>query len=154
MGCLTIFLISRSCDPNVATYWITSNTALSCCYCQDPQFEATPTWANFFSFLGVGWDWVYLACWPLTDLVYQPWMIDDDEWGAVSGMRTGRGNRSTWRKPAPVPLCPPQIPYDLTWAQTWAAAVGSWHGPHMSLRFRSNCLCTCATKLYALYICM
>jgi hypothetical protein len=28
------------------------------------------------------------------------------------GMRIGRGNRSTRRKPAPVPLHPPQIPHD------------------------------------------
>jgi hypothetical protein len=40
-------------------------------------------------------------------------------------MRIGRGNRSTWRKPAPVPLCPQQIPHNLTWAGTRAAAVGS-----------------------------
>jgi hypothetical protein len=45
--------------------------------------------------------------------------------GAVGGMRNGRGNRSTRRKPAPVPLCPQQIPHDLTWARTRAAAVGS-----------------------------
>jgi hypothetical protein len=32
---------------------------------------------------------------------------------------------STWRKPAPVPLCPPQTPHDLTWAWTWATVVGS-----------------------------
>jgi hypothetical protein len=32
---------------------------------------------------------------------------------AVGGMRIGRGNRSTPRKPAPVPLSPPQIPHDL-----------------------------------------
>jgi hypothetical protein len=31
---------------------------------------------------------------------------DDDECGATGGM-LGRGNRSTRRKPAPVPLCPP-----------------------------------------------
>jgi hypothetical protein len=30
-------------------------------------------------------------------------MIDDDDYGAVGGMRIGRGNRSTRRKPAPVP---------------------------------------------------
>jgi hypothetical protein len=30
------------------------------------------------------------------------WMID--EYGAFGGMRAGRGNRSTQRKPAPVPL--------------------------------------------------
>jgi hypothetical protein len=41
-------------------------------------------------------------------------------------MRIGKPNRSTQRKPAPVPLCPPQIPQDLTWARTWAYAVGSW----------------------------
>jgi hypothetical protein len=50
---------------------------------------------------------------------------DDDVCGAVGGMRIGRGNRSTRRKPAPVPLCPSQIPHDRTWDRTWAAAVGS-----------------------------
>jgi hypothetical protein len=61
---------------------------------------------------------------PLTGLLYQPRTIDD-ECGAVGGMRIGRKNRSTRRKPAPVPLCPPQIPHDLTWDRTLAAAVGS-----------------------------
>jgi hypothetical protein len=42
----------------------------------------------------------------------------DDKCGAIGGMRVGRGNRSTRTKPAPVPLCTPQIPYDLTWART------------------------------------
>jgi hypothetical protein len=51
-------------------------------------------------------------------------MIDDDDYGAVGGMRIDRGNRSTRRKPVPVPLCPPQIPYDLTCDRTGAAAVG------------------------------
>jgi hypothetical protein len=58
-------------------------------------------------------------------LLYQPRMIDDDDYGAIGGMRNGRANRSTRRKPAPVPLCPPQIPHDLTWDRTRAAAVGS-----------------------------
>jgi hypothetical protein len=49
----------------------------------------------------------------------------DNECGAVDGMRIGRGNRSTRRTLAPVPLCPPQIPHDLAWARTRAAAVGS-----------------------------
>jgi hypothetical protein len=56
-------------------------------------------------------------------LLYQPRMIDD--YGTVGGMRIGRGNRSTRRKPAPVPLCPPQIPHYLIWDRTRAAAVGS-----------------------------
>jgi hypothetical protein len=45
-------------------------------------------------------------------LLYPPRMIDDD-YGAVGGMRIGRGNRSTRRRPAPVSLCPPQISHDL-----------------------------------------
>jgi hypothetical protein len=73
----------------------------------------------------VGWDWVHLVRRPLIGLLYQPRMIDD-ECGAVGGMRIDRGNRSTRRKPALMPLCPPQIPHDLTWARTRAAAVGSW----------------------------
>jgi hypothetical protein len=32
---------------------------------------------------------------------------DYDE-GDIGGMMNGKGNRSTRRKPAPVPLCPPQ----------------------------------------------
>jgi hypothetical protein len=57
--------------------------------------------------------------------LYQPRMIDDDEWGAVGGLIIGMGNRSTRRKSVPVPLCPPQIPRDLTWARTRAVAVES-----------------------------
>jgi hypothetical protein len=44
-----------------------------------------------------------------TGLLYQPQMIHDDECGPVGGMRIGRGNRSTRRKPAPGPLCPPDL---------------------------------------------
>jgi hypothetical protein len=88
-----------------------------------------------------------LARRPLTGLLYQPLMIDDDvcirvghkagpctatfndidddECGAVGGMRIDRGNGSTRRKPTTVTLCPPQIPHDLTWARTRADAVGS-----------------------------
>jgi hypothetical protein len=50
---------------------------------------------------------------------------DDDECGAVSGMRIGRENRSARRKPAPLPLCPPQIQHNLTWVRTLVAAVVS-----------------------------
>jgi hypothetical protein len=47
----------------------------------------------------------------------------DDECGAVGGMGIDTGNRGTRRKPAPVPLCSPQIPHDLTWVRTRAAAL-------------------------------
>jgi hypothetical protein len=50
----------------------------------------------------------------------------DYEDGEFGGMMIGRGNRSTWRKPAPVLLCRPQIPHALhARTQTQAAAVGS-----------------------------
>jgi hypothetical protein len=77
---------------------------------------------------GVKWDWVHLVRGPLNGLLYQPGMIEDDddeECGAVGGMSIGRGKGSTRRKPAPVPLCPPQIAHDLTWARTRVTSVGS-----------------------------
>jgi hypothetical protein len=37
-----------------------------------------------------------------------------NESGAVGRMRTAKDNRSSQRKPTPVPLCPPQITCDLT----------------------------------------
>jgi hypothetical protein len=46
------------------------------------------------------------AEWPI---VPAPGDCDDGEFG---GMKIGRGNRSTRRKPAPAPLCPPQIQLD------------------------------------------
>jgi hypothetical protein len=47
---------------------------------------------------------------------------DDYDNGEIGGM-IGRGNQSTLRKPAPVPLCPPQTPHAV-WMWTRAAAVG------------------------------
>jgi hypothetical protein len=44
--------------------------------------------------------------------------------GLMSGMMIGRGNRSIRRKPAPVPLCPPQTPH-ATRTRTRDPAVGS-----------------------------
>jgi hypothetical protein len=51
-------------------------------------------------------------------LVYKTQMIDEDDCGAIGGMKIGRGNRSTRGKPAPAPFCPPQIPHDQTRART------------------------------------
>jgi hypothetical protein len=58
-------------------------------------------------------------------LLYKPQMIDEGDCGAIGRMQIGRGNRSNQRKPAPAPLCPPQIPHDQTQARTQAAAMGS-----------------------------
>jgi hypothetical protein len=45
--------------------------------------------------------------------------------GELGGMKIGRGNRSTRRKPAPAPLCLPQIPLQQTRDRSRAAAVRS-----------------------------
>jgi hypothetical protein len=42
----------------------------------------------------VGWDWVHLVRWPLTGLLCQSWMTNNER-GAVGGMRIGRRNQST-----------------------------------------------------------
>jgi hypothetical protein len=61
----------------------------------------------------VGWDQV--PCTAATSgLLYQPQMIGEGDCGAIGGMKIGRRNRSTRRKPVPAPLCPPQIPLDQT----------------------------------------
>jgi hypothetical protein len=59
-----------------------------------------------------------------TGLLYQLQMIDGD-CGAIGGIKIGRGNRSTRKKPAPAPLCPPKIPHDQIRARTRVAAVVS-----------------------------
>jgi hypothetical protein len=44
-------------------------------------------------------------------IVFTPGDYDDREFG---GIMIGMGNRSTReKKPAPVPLCPPETPHDL-----------------------------------------
>jgi hypothetical protein len=53
-------------------------------------------------------------------IVPAPGDYDD---GEIGGMMIGRGNRSTRRKPASVPLCPPQTPHAAR-TRTRAAAVG------------------------------
>jgi hypothetical protein len=42
-----------------------------------------------------------------------------------SNQNDWQGKSKDSKKPAPVPLCPPQIPHDLAWAWTGAATVGS-----------------------------
>jgi hypothetical protein len=45
--------------------------------------------------------------------LYRVYVRIINEYGTVGGMRIGRENRSIQRKPAPMKLCPPQIPNDL-----------------------------------------
>jgi hypothetical protein len=55
-----------------------------------------------------------------TDLLYQPRMIGEGDCGEKGGMKIGKGNLSTRRKPAPAPLCLPQIPHDKTRVRPWS----------------------------------
>jgi hypothetical protein len=45
--------------------------------------------------------------WPIVPALNDDDYDDDDECGVVGGIKIGRGNRSTWIKPAPVPFCSP-----------------------------------------------
>jgi hypothetical protein len=115
----------RLCTVELYVYLFSGTRTLSFASCVGTihVFSRWPLYLFFFSFVGWGWDWVHLVRRPLSILLYQPGMIH--ECGAVGGMRIGRGNRSTRRKLAPVPLCPPQIPHDLPWARPRAATMGS-----------------------------
>jgi hypothetical protein len=65
------------------------------------------TWLFLFSFL---WWGETESTWHVS-LLYQFRMIDDDECAAVGGMRIGRRNRSTRRKPTPVSTTNRTWPY-------------------------------------------
>jgi hypothetical protein len=97
----------------VICFWISS--WLTCKYRMNVN--------SIFFFCRVTLPWVHFVRRPLIGLLYQHQMID--VYGAFSGTKTGGGNRSTRRKPAPMPLCPPRIPPGLTWDRSPVAAVGS-----------------------------
>jgi hypothetical protein len=86
---------------------------------------AVPTQLNFFFLNWYSGGGVHLG--PLSTaatnrpIVPAPGDYDD---GEICGIMIGRGNRSTRRKPAPVPLYPPRTPHAAR-LRTRAAAVGS-----------------------------
>jgi hypothetical protein len=70
----------------------------------------------------VGFSWGVLRLSPLGHYLAH---CTSPGWGMMMSVEQSMGNWSTWRKPGPKPLCPPQTPHHFTWARTWAAAVGS-----------------------------
>jgi hypothetical protein len=92
------------------------------CHLKSSQEHTSLIVPIFFIASGVGLRPLYNGrFWPIVP-------APDDRWGWLwsnCGMKIGRGNRSTRRKPALAPLCPPQIPLDQTRDRTRAAAVGS-----------------------------
>jgi hypothetical protein len=120
-----------------------SDWLINCCWASSAQWFLVPITTGFMTLFllfdgcgtlqansckyeiihGVGWDLVHLVHQPLIGLLYQSRVIDD--YGAFGGMRIDRGNLSIRTKLAPVPLCPPLIPYDRTYDRTRAAALGN-----------------------------
>jgi hypothetical protein len=80
------------------------------------QRDPRPAEALFFYYWWGGTKSLSTAA--TSGLLYKPQMIKEDDCGAIGGMKIGRGNRSTRRKPAPAPHCPPQIPHGQTRART------------------------------------
>jgi hypothetical protein len=108
---------------NFLIHQILINTVVAKWYTR--PVESLPAKTFFPLFFLMGWDCVHLVLRPLFDLLYQPQMTEDN-CRANGGMRNGRENRSTSRKPVTEePLCPPPIPHDVAWARTRATAVGS-----------------------------
>jgi hypothetical protein len=105
-------------------YFCTAVTNCICCDTRGSERKVVWAFCDVRDSHSGCWSpyWVHSACQPL--LTYCTCDCEDGEFG---GMKNGRGNRSTRRKPAPEPLCPPQIPFDQTWAWTGAATVGSQH---------------------------
>jgi hypothetical protein len=88
------------------------------CYVEIATFEYMPCMQNYSPFSFFFFFFVFNLCngtlgtTATTGLLYQPRVIGDGDCGEFGGMKIGKGNRSTRRKPAPAPLCPPQIPHD------------------------------------------
>jgi hypothetical protein len=82
----------------------------------------SPSYCIFFNWYSGGWSPIGSTrhCGHQWPIVPASGGYDD---GEIGGM-IGRGNRSTRRKPAPMPLCPPQTPHAAR-ARTRAATVGS-----------------------------
>jgi hypothetical protein len=120
--CLLPFCYNLYIVPSVCQF--TSSAPLS--GPQDSlQFTPFPLVPSFLCFSFLGWGkTVHLIRQPLTGLLYQPHVIDD-ECEAVGGMRIGRGNRSTRRTPAPVPRFSPQVGHGLSRGRVRAGMVGS-----------------------------
>jgi hypothetical protein len=66
------------------------------------------------SFQFVAWVGTKNARYSGHSSAYCTWPGWTDEYGAFGGIKIGRGNRSTARKPVVMPLCPPQIPHDTS----------------------------------------
>jgi hypothetical protein len=72
--------------------------------------------------------------WPIVPAPDGRWWVWSSRWND-----DWQGKPKYLEKPAPVPLCPPQNPHDLTWALTWTSAVGTRRLTPWAMA-RSRCL--------------
>jgi hypothetical protein len=70
--------------------------------------------------MSMGWDYAS-ELQPPAVLLFIPHMMY--EYGEKLWNDWHGKTKELREKPVPVPLCPPQIQYELTQAQTWASAV-------------------------------
>jgi hypothetical protein len=97
-------------------------------YCRSTFLNSENDWLAeelffFFNWCSRGWNQLGPVGTAATNMPIVPAPGDYDD-GEIGGIMIGSGNRSTRRKPAPVPLCPPQNPHAVR-TRTRAAAVGS-----------------------------
>jgi hypothetical protein len=103
------WLLNCSLDTHPWT-WIIHTVFPENCVCPYSHTFLLPDWIVAFFLVSLGGVRLSpLGTSATAGLLYQPRMIDDDDYGAVGGMRIGSGNRSTRRKPAPVPQIPPDL---------------------------------------------
>jgi hypothetical protein len=67
--------------------------------------------------------------------------------GEFGGMMIGRGNRSTRRKPIPVPLCPSQIYWILEYIDASVVSTGNVFCPGISLTCETRVSCLSASSM-------
>jgi hypothetical protein len=111
-------------DLRLVQWWLWRIWDVILCSLVEVQWPFGGTYSLFFFYYWWGGT-KSLGIVATSGLLYKPQMRDEDECEAIGGIKIGRGNRSTQRKPAPAPLCPPQIPHDQTRARTRAATVGN-----------------------------
>jgi hypothetical protein len=99
--------------------------------CPTTLWASTACYSDSFTYLGRGYSVLkflrqvcYLKMLSVSGLHSIGGKIIN-KYGIDGGMRIGRRNQCAQRKCVPVPLCPPQIPHDLTLARTQAIIVGS-----------------------------
>lgn len=84
------------------------------------------------------------------DQLYQFWMTYEVN-GTYGGIIIGRGNRNTTRKPDTVPLCAPQITYELSWYWALTSVIRiQWLAPFTQVnQFKCNIIVFMHSSFYS-----